>query len=657
MSLTPTLSNPAFGARVAPLVDTGVLSLSDVHTVDRLGRLANESDTDVLAALAFAVRAPRLGHTGVRLLQIGGLSAAAACAWPEDLEGWATRVASSPLVASGAAGPFVFDGGLLQLTRMATYEGRLAAGLRARASYLPRESLDVRSLAGVLDGLFPGVPADDPQKLAAALSVLSRTTIISGGPGTGKTTTIRKVLLALYAESQRNGVEAPRVALAAPTGKAAARMRQSLCSRKDADADPAWDAGWAWLKTLPAVTLHRLLGWQPRTPSRYRHGPENPLAADVVVVDEASMVDVAMMCKLVEAVAPNARLVLLGDRNQLASVEAGCALADITAGTGSSGIRLPTAAADRIAEVLGSAAVKGRGSSDAPAIGGGMVHFTTAFRFTNKALEAPIYALADASNVADADAPPHLARALEGLLRSGDPSVEHVPHGPGGLDANVLKRIVHAYAAVLKPLVSDPRSVGVQGEALRQIDALRVLAAHRKGTFGVEGLNATIVAALKALLPDTPQHGPWWVGRVVLVTENDYEHGLWNGDIGIATRDAEGWAVVFPAEVASGVKRVAVTSMPAHETAFAMTIHKSQGSQFEHAYVVLPERGTQLLTRELVYTGISRAQGRLTLCGSADVLKSALDVRVVRATSLQARLWGADGAVASSASASTPVGA
>lgn len=643
MNLTPTLSCAAFAARATVLVSHGLLDLADVHVVDRLGRLAGESDGDVLAALAFAVRAPRLGHTGVHLSDIPTLTAATDVAWPDDRAEWAARVASSPLVVSGAAGPFVLDGTLLQTTRMATYEQRLASALRARSGYLPEDKVDAQALAEDLHGLFPGAAPDDAQKLAGALSVLSRTTIISGGPGTGKTTTIRNVLLALHADALRKGQAVPKVALAAPTGKAAARMRQSLSTRSDRDMNPALDAGWAWLGTLPAVTLHRLLGWQPRTPSRYRHGPDNPLAAEVVIVDEASMVDVAMMCKLVEAVAPDARLVLLGDRNQLASVEAGCALADLTAGTGRTGIRLPTVAAARITEVLGPAAVMNRVDATAPPVAGGMVHFTKAFRFTNKTLELPIYALADASSAPDdATAAAHVRRAEQGLLQSGASSVTHHLHDGRTLATGVFKAVVEDYAAIIRPLVQQPGSTTAQADALKGMEGLRVLAAHRKGALGVEGLNTALTGALKEKLPEAAgRSGPWWVGRLVLVTENDYEHDLWNGDIGVTTRVGSGWQVAFPAEDGGGVRLIPVTSMPAHETAFAMTIHKSQGSQFSHAVVVLPDRETQLLTRELVYTGISRAQDRLTVCGDPEVLRTALQRRVVRATSLGQRLWSA----------------
>ncbi len=643
MSLMPTLKSEALAARAAPLVDHGVLDLSDVHTVDRLAAIAGESNVDVLVAFAFAVRAPRMGHTGVRLSEIPTLSAKATEGWPADSAAWNEAVAASPLVVSAGAAPFVYEGGLLQLTRMAQYEARLAAALMDRAAYLPSQEVDADGLALDLSKLFPKKPEDEAQQLAAAMSALSRTTIISGGPGTGKTTTIRKVLLALYADAARAGREAPRVALAAPTGKAAARMRQSLCTRPTSDADASWDAGWAWLGTLQAVTLHRLLGWQPRTPSRYRHGRSDPLAADVVIVDEASMVDVAMMCKLVEAVSSNARLVLLGDRNQLASVEAGCALADLTAGTGAGGIRLPPLAASRIVEVLGPDAVAGRVDAAAPPIAGGMVHFTRAFRFTNKELERPIYALANASNTSDSSTEAqHLLDAEQALLHSGVGSVRHFQHAGRDVHAGVMDEIVATYADILSPLDQSPHDTTVQAHALKRIDELRVLSAHRKGALGVEGLNKAICSALHAKLPVGSKHrrGVWWVGRIVLVTENDYEHALWNGDIGLTTRGTSGWEVVFPTEKEGEVRAVPVSAMPAHETAFAMTIHKSQGSQFLHAVVVLPDRETTLLTRELIYTGISRAQNNLTVCGDPDVLREALKRRVTRATSLQTRLWG-----------------
>jgi exodeoxyribonuclease V alpha subunit len=685
MPVTATLHNEAFAKRATPLLEAGTLTLSDLHVVDRLARRAGESRPDVLLALALAARAPRQGHTGVRLRAVveetlvepGAEGSAAPFRWPQDPDAWLEDVRSSPLVATtdgddAERRPFVYQHGLLQVARIAGYEERLAGALRQRARAVDLVEVDVPRLRHDLEELFapegtqPGAVTPElhvtKQVLAATMTVLARTTVISGGPGTGKTTTIRKVLVALYEQARRRGLPPPRVALAAPTGKAAARMGESLAQLPDDTKRPARgisDEAWTWLTGLVPTTLHRLLGWQPRTPSRFRHDAETPLPFDVVVVDEASMIDVALMCKLVEAVAGDARLVLLGDRNQLVSVDAGSALADVTAGAGRHGIRLPTDAVERLDAVLGEGAASRHEDPSAPALAACMVHFTEAFRFETKALRTPIYALADASGEGETavDAP-HLARAVTALLhcttrdrraaRDDRPvpegtDVRHVPHESNGrhLADSVLKDIVATYAWTVRPLRADTGETARQ-TVLRRVDALRVLAAHRSGTLGVDGLNRTITAKLVDHLqvPSSQWGTPWWTGRMVLVTENDYEHDLWNGDIGVVVRTAERTEVVFPGrDRGAPTRAVAAASMPAHETAFAMTIHKSQGSQFDHAVVVLPEAMSRILTRELVYTGISRAKERLTLCGDEHVLRQSLVARVHRATSLEARLW------------------
>lgn len=582
--------------------------------------------------------------------------------WP-DPTAWRAAVAASRLVASGerarevAEGridaPFVLDGDFVQTGRMARYEDRLARGLRARAAYLPPEAVDVARLRHDLVELFtplpePGKPPPQyrvtKQVLAAAMTVLSRTTIVSGGPGTGKTTTIRKVLVALFEQARAQGRPPPRVALAAPTGKAAARMRDSLASGGRAASRGIAQDAWDWLTALQPRTIQKLLVWQPRSPSRFRHGRDAPLPFDVVVIDEASMIAVSLMCKLVEAIGEDARLVLLGDRNQLVSVEAGSALADITTGTGRAGIRLPPAAVQRLEEVLGAGEARAYADASAPPLTAGMVHFTEAFRFEEEALRIPIYALADAS--AAAPRSPAETAALDlatrTLIDSGAPVVRHLPHDGDALPAALLQEIVEAYRAVLAPMRYGA-SEATRAQVLAGIDALRVLTGHRKGALGVTGLNVAIGNALQEALdlPERMRGSQWWTGRLVLVTENDYEHGLWNGDIGVVYRDGGRIEVVFPpVEREQPTRAVAASSMPAHETAFAMTIHKSQGSQFQHAYVILPSVKTRILTRELVYTGISRAQRRLTVCGDPTVLREGLDQRVTRATSLETRLWG-----------------
>lgn len=630
----PTLHNPAFAKLSEPWLTAGVLDLTDVHAVDRLAALTTETRPDVLLGLALAVRAPRLGHTGIRM-EDPVLVPSPDLQLPVDRAQWHAEIQQSPLVqhdADGKQRPFVLTAGLLQTARMAGYEERLAQTLRDRAGYFPEDQVDVPQLQADLQRLFGEGEQNQTQKLAAAIAVLSRTTVISGGPGTGKTTTIRKVLLALHAQAEALGQPRLRVALAAPTGKAAARMRESLLA-DSLEPGPVQN----WLAGLEAVTLHRLLGWQPQTPSRFRHSPEQPLPFDVVVVDEASMIDVAMMAKLVQAVASRSRLILLGDRNQLASVEAGSALADLTAGMGARGIGLPPEHARRLAEVLGDQALFAYLAPNAPDLAGGMVHFTQAFRYANADLAEPIYALANAANAQESsERSQFLQQALAALTQNQSPHVQLRAHQQGRLDPDLVETIAEQYAQILQPLLQDSRR---DAEVLDNLAHLRVLAAHREGSLGAAGLNAQIGALVAQKLGQAQGNSQrrWWTGRLVLVTQNSYEHDLWNGDVGVVRRHGQGAEVLF--RTSTGVRSVADAAMPAHETAFSITIHKSQGSQFTHAVVVLPEQETAILSRELIYTAISRAQQKLTICGSAEVLKIACERQVKRATGLAARLW------------------
>lgn len=705
--MTQRLQQPGFSTRAEPFIEARLLDPTDIHVVDRLASLAGVDDIDVLLGLAFAMRAPRVGHTGVDLLTIaktavmerpathaggggdGSGDRPAELVWPEP-QSWAARTHASTLVGPRGS-PFERLGALIQTGRLADYERRLAKALSQRAGFVPESAIDKERLSADVARLFRDDESSARQRLAGVIATLSRTAVISGGPGTGKTTTVRAVLLLLAGQSSTP----LHVALAAPTGKAAARMRESLLEGIPEAVTPTERV---WLDGLQAGTLHRLLGWQPHSPSRFRHNRDQPLPHDVVIIDESSMVDIAMMCKLVEAVRPDARLILLGDRNQLASVEAGSVLADLTQLAGSSGTRLSPDAGRRIAAVLGDAATAGKTDPTAPPLAAGMVHFTHAFRFANQKLAAPIAALTTASLTDD---PERVAQQIDVALRGLTPAtpeqewsegqlvgtIHFRPHstrapapgatvaqpatagaprgrdrhadgrqlslfsaasqgappalgsvagpgsGPGGIGPGVIDDIVAEYKRCLAPLRRDPSERSAWLASLRNIEDVRVLCAHRRGPFGVSGLNTAIFDGLRDGVTSRPED---WVGRLVLVSENDYEHDLWNGDVGLVAREHGVPSVIFLR--ADAVKAVALSAMPRHETAFAMTIHKSQGSQFKHVFVVLPPEQTPILTRELVYTGISRAKASLTLCCSREVLRDALERRVTRASGLAERL-------------------
>ena len=657
---TITLHNAAFAELAAPLVELGLLSLTDAHVADRLGALVGEDDAAVLLGVALAVAAPAAGHTGVALeqdlvrlqqalreptaRQDTELATRALQLLPPQPDVFARMVLASRLVGDDPATlrPLVMTQGLLQTHRMASYEARLAAALRKRAIALPLAAGQVAALGDALRRIGGGQTRNPAQEQAVVVAAASALSVICGGPGTGKTTTVRKLLLALRAALGEPNL---RVALAAPTGKAAARLRESLLAPPSAGQLDGLDEGErAWLATLPTSTLHRLLGTQARTPSRFRHTATDPLPYALIVVDEASMIDVALMCKLVEATPLDARLVLLGDRNQLASVQAGSVLADITQPPAER-VGVDGALQALLTAALGPTFASAPLAARPDPLAASMIRFHQAFRFQTPTLGDVIYAVAAASEWPEGS--DEERRAIDDVVASvqrPDPSVLRLlPHGEAAktISPQLIEAAAAVFVAAVAPVLvsGHPATRADEATALRAIDAVRVLAAHREGRFGVSGLNAQLSEAVQARLKLTAAESRqrWWPGRLVLVTENDHESGLFNGDIGVVLRGGERANVLFAG--ADGPWRVPAASLPAHETAFAMTIHKSQGSQFDHVYVVLPREDSRLLSRELLYTAMSRARGRLTLCGDPALLRAALLRRVQRATALGSRLW------------------
>lgn len=651
----------------APFVERGVLSLADVHVVDRLGALGDEHDPLVLLGLAFAVRAPRVGHIGVDLATIAGSASTelgdevgesresresrAELPWPEDAAAWNARVRASVLVgdpgAPDAPGtrPFVRGRRLVTTLRYHRYERRLRDAIVRRAEApepgVDGAAIDVELLRRDLDRLF--AVAAPLQRLGGLLTLLRPLSVLSGGPGTGKTFTVRKLLLLLHAQWQARWSRPPRVALAAPTGKAAVRLKQALGDQLDAL--PIADAERAWLRGLEATTIHRLLGWDPANPTRFRHGVERRLAYDVVVVDEASMVDLALMSKLVDAVADGARLVLLGDRDQLASVEAGSVLADLTARAGLGQLRFTPPFVERLAAIEPSARALVVADATAPPLADGIVHFHHPFRFDAKSgIGRVARAIADGSP----EGLGHAAAWLSGRAAAGEGpfvDVAFFPHRDGRISSDALSEIVAGYRGYLELLRRGPRAdereEPFHAEVLGAFERVRVLAAVRRGPFGVAALNAAIQAALQEAMPELAVSGPFWAGRPLLITENAYDVGRMNGDVGIVMgrqpgRDAR---VAFAGREHGTVEYLDVAHLPPHETVFAMTIHKSQGSQFAHPFVVLPDRASPVVCRELVYTAITRARERVTLAAAPSLLRAALDRQVPRASELGDLLW------------------
>jgi exodeoxyribonuclease V alpha subunit len=602
---------------LAPFRDAGVLVASDTHIAAALDRLVNGAGDMVVLAAALAARSPRLGHVCVDLEHVASTiaiesdasdnDAVLALAWPEPTA-WLAALRSSVLVSPRAGGtPLVLDASRLYLERYWCYEREVADDLLARAATVPARPAVAR--ADVLDALLTGAGSAD-QRAAVAKALDGAITVIAGGPGTGKTTTIAAMLAALVGDTQ-----SARIALAAPTGKAAARLAQALqAAAVQLPADTR-----AALSAIDASTIHRLLGREPGSASRFRHGVDDPLPHDVIVVDETSMVSLPLMAKLLAAVRRDARLVLVGDPDQLASVEAGAVLGDITAGiTDHSPTDQPPTdqpSTDQSRTALGDAPLHGPLSSR-------IALLRTSRRF---AVDSPIGALAAAVRNGDT------AAALD-VLRAGTDSVSwFAVDDPAVVPDAVRARIVDVVLSV-----RDAATEGDAAAALRSLDRLRVLCAHRRGAHGVTSWNARIERWLRLERPTDVVAG-WYRGRPVLVTANDYRNNLFNGDIGVVV-DHDG-AVRVAFEGIDAPRKLAPAALDVVDTVHAMTIHKSQGSEFDHAVVVLPPPGSPLLSRELLYTALTRARHGVTVLGPAASIEAAIERRVARATGLRDALW------------------
>jgi exodeoxyribonuclease V alpha subunit len=543
----------------------------------------------------------------------------------------------------------VLDGSdRLYLARYWRFEQDLAAAL-ARRSTTWAPGVDRDRLAADLRRLFPAAPSGpDWQRVAAALAVLRNLTVISGGPGTGKTRTVAAILALLAGQS---GGRAPRVGLAAPTGKAAARLAQSIRRvRAELPLDEAERAA------LPeeAATLHRLLGVVPGR-SGFRHDAGNPLHLDALVVDEASMVDLPLMARTVAALPAHARLVLLGDRDQLASVEAGAVLADICGPASHPGYSADVAGA--LQQVTGFE-VPTATQGPAAAVADALVVLRRSYRFGEA---SGIGALAARVNAGDA------AGALELLASAGPRGSPCSPPGPGEVVAPApadpergasapsesgrrpdlqFRPVLEAERATLvgREVVPHFRALfeaSGPGAALTALGRFRVLCALREGPWGVGALNALIERGLERS-GLVPRERPWYPGRPVMVTRNDYALGLFNGDVGVLWPDPEagGQVRAFFEVPGGGLRRVPPARLPPHETVFAMTVHKSQGSELDEVLLVLPDRPSPVLTRELLYTAVTRARQRVQVWGNEAVLVAAVQARVRRASGLREALWG-----------------
>jgi exodeoxyribonuclease V alpha subunit len=623
--------------RVEALAQAEALSSLDRHLAYAVFAL-DGADENVALGAALASRAVQLGHVCVDLSRLDF----AELAPPGVLDPTAFPSATalleslrqSPLVSglgedaldANVPVPLVLDvRGRLYLQRYARYERTLAAALLERARRAG--GVDLSLLRDGIRRLFgggPPAPLEAPPRaaakssahaLAACVATLHSLAVICGGPGTGKTTTVVKILALLEEQALARGERPLTVLLLAPTGKAARRLAASV--HAGLQALPVSDAVKAAIPN-EAFTIHRALGGG--SSGRFRHDASNPLPADVVLVDEVSMVDLALLYRLCVAIRPQARLILQGDKDQLASVEAGAILGDIY--EPSAAAEWSRAFAADASELLGHPLP---GERREPGLADCLVSLDESFRYR---ADSGIGRLARAINAGDAAG---ALAILRGKAASGveqDAELFETAGATSGL-RDLERQATLGYSPFIHS--KDPR------QKLERLAGYRVLCAHRQGPRGAEQQNRNVEEWLaRAGLIDNL--ATFYENRPIIVTQNDYTLGLFNGDVGVVVRDEHGrLRVCF--EGADGLRFLAPGRLPPHETVFATSVHKSQGSEFDAVSVVLPDTPSALVGRELLYTAVTRARRRVDLFAPVDVIRGAIARTVQRPSGLREALW------------------
>ena len=562
--------------QLQPWREAGVLDAAEVHIASSLASRVGESRPHVVLALALAVAAPRSGHVALdpeharesamreaERVDDDARATVAALAWPVETAAWLREVQDSPLT------PDVLrvEHGLIYLRRFHDLEISVADRLIALAS-------EPTSAPEAIDDLSERMHLDDGQRQAVRTCLASRLGVLVGGPGTGKTRTVATILAALL----RDEGATPRIALAAPTGKAAARMGESIANAaallETSDPDLA-DS----MRQIRPSTVHRLLGVR-RGSAAFRHNASDPLHHDVVIIDEASMMSLPLSASLLEALSASTRLILVGDPDQLASVEAGSVLADLVAARGP--------------------------------ISSCVAELTANHRF---GAGSAIGELAAAVRRGD----------VEGTRRALDTGGGASLHSSGSTARSIVEPVALA--------MRQAALAGDQTLAAEQLDSVRVLCAHRRGPAGVARWNSLVESWLGDVRPFSD-----YAGRPVMVTVNDAPRRLFNGDIGVVIEQPETGTLEVVIPDGESIRHVPRVHLGRVETVHALTIHKSQGSEFDRVVVVLPSADSLLATRELLYTAITRARSSVTLIGSLDAVLAAVSRPTRRASGLRARL-------------------
>ncbi len=581
----------------AGFVQAGLLTSTAIAVAATVANAVGARDDDVVLAWALAVAAPRRGAAGVRLDELltqAGVDPVrfeGELPWPAPRERWLDAVEAA--VARAPRGLFRIEHGLLLTGRYAALQDRIAARVCSLAAASPGLVVPPARVAGLLEEVYGAAGGDgganDEARAAGEAFCARSLLVLSGGPGSGKSYGTGRLIDLLARASSEAGLRPPRVALAAPTGRAAGRMGEALAEGQLSD------AARVALADAQPQTVHRLLGSRPFD-GTFARNASNPLDADLVVVDEASMLDLELFGALLDAIPPGARLVLLGDADQLASVEAGTVLADLVA------------------------------AGDAPALQGCVHRLTGMRRFAAES------AIGQVATTLRTRAPGFEDRATEQLTTPSD-QLHHTQLPDGHAAARALRDALSAaWVAALQPALGDDRKL------IAALASLRVICAHRRGRLGADALNRDLCTSVRRAL-GVGGRDDAFAGMPVMVLRNDPELGVANGDVGALVADEAGLALVL--EGGDAPRRVALARLPAWAPAFATTVHQAQGSQFGHVHFVLGDRESPVLTRELLYTALTRAKERVTWYGGAELLRASLSRDVRRASGLEPRLRAA----------------
>ncbi len=588
------------------LIDHGSFSEIDIHFAKLMMRFSGQDIPELFLASALVSRATSEGHICLDLFSELG----------DDSKLWENLYSSNVVGKPGDYKPLILDDkSRLYLYRYWKYEKSLSDDINKRVTKVIEE-IDIPLLKNGLSKLFPKSQdkETDWQKVAAFVSVMKRFCVISGGPGTGKSTVIAKILALIL---EQNNVRNIRITLAAPTGKAAARLQEAI--NKVKGMLPIEDHIKEAIVS-EASTIHRLLGTIPGSPY-FRHNAKNPLPAHIVVIDEASMVDLALMSKLVEAIPFSARLILLGDKDQLASVEAGSVLGDICDTGRIHGFSQEFS--KKLNEIIGERIEKNLNSNNRPAIQDCVVQLNKSFRFGT---DSGIGTVSQAVNKGDG------TLALS-ILKNND--YDDIRWKDLPLSDNLHRVLRETVIQGFGPYLGATNPI----EIFHLFERFRLLCAVRKGPYGVSALNLLAERILREENLITTEKR-WYKGRPVLISKNDYNLKLFNGDIGIILPDQTSNDLrAFFLSPDGTLRRFLPIRLPEHETAYAMTVHKSQGSEFDETVLLLPDRYTPILTRELIYTGITRAKKSVEAWGIESVFLEAISKRTERTSGLRDALW------------------